>query len=178
MLFSETVCKERWKSLRDGYHRSIKRRKGRSGEAATKNKIWKYEQQMEFLRPFFQERNSVTNLEESVTTDEDKKDDNLMENVDSPGQDTPPWSTSLSKKVTKRKKTSQLEVAAVQSIYLEKRTATDPRSEDPVHSFFSAMADTVKHLPPSLQLKVKNKVYAVVSEAEYENINKQHPGPP
>lgn len=48
-LFSAKICKERWKSLQDGYNRSLKRRKTKSGDGATTSKPWCYEKQMDFF---------------------------------------------------------------------------------------------------------------------------------
>lgn len=52
--------------MRDSYHRNLKKRKSKSGDGASKNKKWKYESQMEFLRPYFQERETRSNFEESA----------------------------------------------------------------------------------------------------------------
>lgn len=55
----------------DAYHRYLKRRKSKSGDAAKKIKKWRYESEMEFLRP---ERISKTNIESAIMSDDNDDD--------------------------------------------------------------------------------------------------------
>lgn len=72
LLFLENLCKEKWKSLRDGYHRCLKKRKCKSGDGASKIKKWKFENQMEFLQQHLYERKTKDNFgdAESITSDD------------------------------------------------------------------------------------------------------------
>lgn len=49
----------------------------------------------------------------------------------------------------------------------------ESQTENPIKSFFKAMVDTVITLPSDLQIKAKNKVFAIVSELEYENFQRK-----
>lgn len=194
MFFSsDIVCKEKWKALRDAYHRSLKRYKSKSGDGAKKIKKWRYESQMEFLRPHFQERISKTNINDAIVSDGDdfeiatssssasvhlpRPDSRTTSTPDletpgpssreisTPDLETPRPSSknAIFRNMTARKKkqTPQSQVANVLQKYLESRSTSSPvQSNDPIHSFFKAMADTVLSLSPDLQLKVKNQVYS------------------
>lgn len=52
-------------------------------------------------------------------------------------------------------------------------TPTTKDIENPIYSFFKAMADSVVTLPPDLQLKAKNQIYLTVSNLEYENLQRK-----
>lgn len=82
--------------------------------------------------------------------------------------------------MTARKKNQipQSQVANVLQKYLDSRPTSSPvESKNPIYSFFKAMADTVAALSPDLQLKIKNQVYSIVSQAESENL-RQTPASP
>ncbi|KAL1489126.1 hypothetical protein ABEB36_014069 [Hypothenemus hampei] len=185
----DTVCKEKWKCLRDSYHRNLKNRKCKSGDGATKRKKWKFESQMDFLRPYLQERATKSNIECIRTT---MSDDNatsetstldIISTSSEPGNSLLPPSSATSlmfKNITARKKnktqpTQTPSVVNVLQNYLDSRPVAAAPSIDrgsPIHSFFKAMADSVTALPPDLQLKIKNEVYTIVSDAEYENMTR------
>ncbi|XP_074026074.1 uncharacterized protein isoform X2 [Leptinotarsa decemlineata] len=58
-------CKDNWTKLRNAYASAIKRRKNKKiGQAASQVIAWKYEKQMNFLRPHMKSRNTKTNLTE------------------------------------------------------------------------------------------------------------------
>lgn len=130
------MCKEKWKSLRDSYHRNIKNRKSKSGAGATKNKKWKFDRQMEFLIPYLHERTTKDNFENADTSDNSLPE--LMANSPEP---TSSASSTMHKCVTARKKnqtqpTQQLSVASALQNYLASRpTPTALESGDPIHSF-------------------------------------------
>jgi hypothetical protein len=54
-------CKTRWNHLRDSYRRSIKKWKI-SGHQDKGRNLWKYEEQMIFLLPFFTEQKQRSDL--------------------------------------------------------------------------------------------------------------------
>ncbi|XP_077289260.1 uncharacterized protein LOC143913394 [Arctopsyche grandis] len=182
MGVKHTICKEKWKILRDGYHRNVKRRKFKGGDGPNKNKKWKYENQMEFLRPYLQERAPKSNIEinETITRDENITNENSLPDLMTvfPEPVNPPLiSSSISSNINamKNNQTQLAQNSSVSSVlqnYLDSRPATTiPTMEsiNSIHSFFKAMADSVIALPPDLQLKTKNKIFAILSNAEYEN---------
>lgn len=81
-LFLAAVCKKTWTNLRDSFRRALKKkRETKSGQPALKIKKWKFEDEMSFLLPFIQERDTCSNLkdvsEDELNEDEynDKNDD-------------------------------------------------------------------------------------------------------
>ncbi|XP_039287151.1 uncharacterized protein LOC111047334 isoform X2 [Nilaparvata lugens] len=66
------ACKQRWQNLRDSYRRALNKRKVKTGQAATKIKKWKYEDEMSFVAPFFAEKKTLDSVD--ITSDEDNGD--------------------------------------------------------------------------------------------------------
>lgn len=65
-IFSVETCKEDWTKLRNSFASALKRRRNKkSGQAAMPVTPWKYEDQMSFLSPFMESRNTKTNLASS-----------------------------------------------------------------------------------------------------------------
>lgn len=178
-LFSAKICKERWKSLRDGYNRSLKRRKTKSGDGATTSKPWRYEKQMDFLQPFFQERQVKSNLMKSVSSEDDSNstsnslpntEDNVFTISSTPASTSSAMFANMTKRKIRKEVQQKSEVAEVLEKYLEGRgkQAARASTNNPIHSFFTAMADTVVTFPPDVQLKIKNQLYLAVSQAEFD----------
>ncbi|KAJ8728813.1 hypothetical protein PYW07_006509 [Mythimna separata] len=161
----------------------FKKRKCKSGDGANKNKRWKYELQMEFLQPYLQERATKSNIENDdfITRDDNTNDNAFPEQMPSPEPVNSPLSSSsatslMFKSITARKKTQppqKLSVADALQNYLNSRpTTTKPattESGDPIHSFLELWL-ILSVMPPDWQLKAKNKIYAVISDLEYENL--------
>ncbi|XP_011138129.1 probable ATP-dependent helicase PF08_0048 isoform X2 [Harpegnathos saltator] len=92
------VCKKTWTNLRDSFRRALKKkRKIKSGQAASKIKKWRFEDEMSFLLPFMQERDTCSNLEDISDDDnenelnedeyDDKNDDRGDDQNDNRGDD-------------------------------------------------------------------------------------------
>ncbi|XP_069365314.1 uncharacterized protein [Maniola hyperantus] len=167
MGVSAKICKERWKSLRDSYNRSLKRQKTKSGDGVSSLKRWRFEEQMAFLRPFFSERKVISNLE---TVEDASNVDNDVFTISS----TPPLTASTMFADMRRRKTKRViprksEVATLLQKYIDSRENQSPNTNNnPIHSFFAAMANTVITFPPDIQLKIKNQLYLAVSQAEFD----------
>ncbi|XP_071637362.1 uncharacterized protein [Temnothorax longispinosus] len=89
-----TACKKTWTNLRDSFRRALKKkRETKSGQAASKIKKWKFEDEMSFLLPFMQERDTCSNLEDVSDDDneyepnEDEYDDTNNEREDDRNDD-------------------------------------------------------------------------------------------
>lgn len=81
-FFPVAVCKKTWTNLRDSFRRAMKKkRETKSGQAASKIKKWRYEDEMSFLLPFMQERDTCSNLKD-VSDDENEDEPNEDENDD------------------------------------------------------------------------------------------------
>lgn len=84
-LISVDVLKKRWTSLRDCYRKALIKRKTKSGQATSSTKLWKYEQQMSFLKTHFgDKRPQTSNLPNTnqILNDPENVDDSEI--IDSP----------------------------------------------------------------------------------------------
>lgn len=75
-------CKTRWGNIRDNFRKSLKKNKTVSGQRAKNTKQYKYSQQLTFLTKFFEERDTMTNIDFEVPTQENAGNDV----VDEPGE--------------------------------------------------------------------------------------------
>ncbi|XP_022198442.2 uncharacterized protein LOC111055536 [Nilaparvata lugens] len=96
MQLSVDDCKSKLRNLRSYYRRALQRRKTVSGQAATNMIKWRYEDQMAFLKPHIQERETVSNLSphEDVTESLSVEVGDETDYVGTP--DVSPATTSLS----------------------------------------------------------------------------------
>ncbi|KAG8225331.1 hypothetical protein J437_LFUL005345 [Ladona fulva] len=76
-------CKRKWSSIRDQLRRTLQKRKTKSGQAAHKNRKYKYEDILTFLVPHLGEREGISN----VTKLQDDEEDDENESVDDKGED-------------------------------------------------------------------------------------------
>lgn len=68
--------------MRDGFRQSLKKKRDtKSGQAATKIKKWKYDNEMSFLTPYIKERETITSVEvhDSEESSNELDDDNTTE---------------------------------------------------------------------------------------------------
>lgn len=68
-------CKTRWGNIRDNFRKSLKKNKTVSGQRAKNTKQYKYSQQLTFLTKFFEERDTMTNIDFEVPTQENAGND-------------------------------------------------------------------------------------------------------
>ncbi|XP_030767181.1 uncharacterized protein LOC115890955 [Sitophilus oryzae] len=61
----ESVCKTRWANIRDNFRKSLNKQKTKSRQQA-----YKYSEQLSFLKKFFEERETKTNIEIYVNIDD------------------------------------------------------------------------------------------------------------
>ncbi|CAH2216052.1 jg23405, partial [Pararge aegeria aegeria] len=147
-------CQKKWKKIRDNYRKAVKARTDSSGSAGGKRRPIRYEKELQFLRPFIQERQQVSNLDSSTdeTTQSDQTADILsprplseLSNHSRPPLEPVSKSAELIERFLNNKEQEQ---------------------KDHVQSFFMSMATTVKTLPPYLQTKIKRDVFKIINDAE------------
>ncbi|XP_030750257.1 uncharacterized protein LOC115878042 [Sitophilus oryzae] len=83
MKMDGSVCKTRWANIRDNFRKSLNKQKTKSGQQATKVKPYKYSEQLNFLKKFFEERETKTNIEINVNIDDftgDTESEEVSEN--------------------------------------------------------------------------------------------------
>lgn len=72
-------CKQRWESLRAQFRKHIRGQKTKTGQAASFQTKWKYEDHMEFLRAYMKDKvriTSVTGENEDPSFIADEEDEN------------------------------------------------------------------------------------------------------
>jgi hypothetical protein len=105
IIFVAQECKKAWANLRDAYRRAIKKKNATvSGKKTKYLKKWKYELEMNFLKPYMKERETVSLVEaqsdveknssdaednETISENETNQSDNItMESISSPDENT------------------------------------------------------------------------------------------
>lgn len=188
--FTGNECRKKWFTLRDGFRRSLKKRKTTTGQAVKKLKPWRFEKQMEFIRPCFEARSQLSSLDDGSENDDTEDDGEQFDDQESVGREgsQPSVSSPSSQSVgstnvhitkeptneSRRKKTSKNHTtppraAEVLQSYLEKKSFKQP--EDQLTKFFQAMELTVSSFPYLLQVETKRKIFQVVTDAEMSVVN-------
>jgi len=187
------ACKNRWNNLRDQYRRAIKRNKTTSGQAAQKKiKKYKYEDNLQFLQEFLQERDTITNI--SCNLSDSSEEDGNTEEIQDPQNDT-----SMNNEILKtnqcvnddiwkkpnpiKKKQSattgicqQPETAStsLMKYLLEKKETRKESDIDPVDAFLKGIGATLKTFDPYSLNLAKSKIFNAVQDIEMTQIlNKQ-----
>jgi hypothetical protein len=189
---SVAECKTRWNHLRDSYRRSIRKWKISGHEAKGRN-LWKYEEEMIFLLPFFTEQKQRSNLSDLA---EGVSDTNLIKEEPGhlgPSEDTtlPPTTplsvnTGLQEICTSpasyHSETSEItlhhcnstghqqKLPPMAQVGLLKNYHETKDESDHLKKFFDAMEATVRTFSPHLQVEIKSKISALVTEYELRNL--------
>ncbi|KAF5271830.1 hypothetical protein FQR65_LT05061 [Abscondita terminalis] len=190
-------CKKRWASLRDSFRKSLKSQETKSGQGSLKKRLWRFDKQMTFLRPFMANRKQISNVDDSDSSESERYEqenyhieEDHVDNVASPASNASgssisrPCSVDVSDKSkistsrkSKLKSKTNLSTAEVLQNYLnEKSNRKHPAFEsdspaETITKFFDCMAATVRTLSPQLQIEVKSKIFGIVSDAETRNLN-------
>ncbi|XP_072944178.1 uncharacterized protein [Epargyreus clarus] len=61
---TDVNCKKRWSNIRDQFKRSLNNRKTKSGQSSTVIKKYKYEEILQFLLPYIQDRKTRSNIDD------------------------------------------------------------------------------------------------------------------
>jgi hypothetical protein len=181
---SAAECKKKWTSLRDNFRKAIKKRQTKSGQRAKTNRPWKYETNMNFLVPFIGEREQKSNLPNepedlSSTSDVDEEtafshDANSSLNITVPtssptlldSQDSTP-STCGAGGCRRRQQLPPM-AQVLQNYFYSKKSKLE--KSDHLRKFFDAMEETVRTFRPELQIEIKGKISALVTEYELKNL--------
>jgi hypothetical protein len=71
-LFSGSTCKVRWNNVRDNYRKSLKKTVTKSGQRAKQLKLYKYSEQLSFLKNYFKERVTKGNIDSPKDEEDDQ----------------------------------------------------------------------------------------------------------
>ncbi|XP_050666753.1 uncharacterized protein LOC126966635 [Leptidea sinapis] len=187
-LFS-TVCKSRWNNIRDRYRKFIKNTATKSGQRRESQKHYKYHEQLSFLRPYFQERETISNISaqsEDSTLDTDLNsgsphsaqspsvlsDEEVIISIPSPvhtshrtGSLSPAASSSSlasAQETTDKPKSA----AATLLEYVLKKNQNNTTEEHPIDKFLHGIASTLKNLTPYYQNLAKSDTFNIVQKYE------------
>lgn len=189
-LFIGKICKTRWNNIRDNYRKSIK--KTTSGQAFKRVKKYKYDDQLQFLKPHLQERDTLGNLKdpnnddlENSNNDSEDNDENVstVQNIGidisgtTDGEDqlpkTPEPQSAARKFIKKRTtKTSESASSTLMKYIMQKRE-NDIANTTKTHSvdaFLAGLSPTLKSLTPYYLNIVKSKIFSIVQEYEMQMI--------
>lgn len=182
--FSGSKCKDRWESLRGQYRKHINKIT-KSGQAATHSTKWKYEEQMSFLRPLFKDRERVTSLQQEDTEIEVRiGDTNTQELCNEPVHQEKDEASDNNETIpeagpsrTKKRKKEQSDTSASATLmkYLVERKKEE-QPTNPIDTFFSLMATTVKNFKPVDQNFIKSKVFSLVNDVELKYLTQEEGG--
>ncbi|MEQ2292996.1 hypothetical protein AMECASPLE_028745 [Ameca splendens] len=98
-IFSEDLCRKKWKGLRDTYLKERRKEleKRRSGAAAGAGKKWRFSAVLSFLDPFVAPRPTTSNMDQVKEMAEDLSapppEEDTSEKKDTNGEDTEERST-------------------------------------------------------------------------------------
>lgn len=194
IIFVGNAVKTTWTKLRNCFFNAQKRRKTKSGQAATKLVKWKYEKEMEFLLPYLETRQTHTNLDEQTEELNDVEDDDAdHETAESQEEHELSVNNSLSgssfdsglKKQTPRRSQTSNPAQEMVKILKENaelrrsryqkipKSAEDQSTLDEIDMFYLSMAKTVKRLPPIEQATIRMKLCTMISEAEIRQMRTQ-----
>ncbi|XP_041982911.1 uncharacterized protein LOC121735966 [Aricia agestis] len=157
MQISEAECQKRWKRIRDCYKKAIRLRQFKSGSARSNDKPIRFEKELEFLKPYLQNKPQTCNLDSSEETDLNTDTDTNL----SAALPSRPESQLSNHSDTTRKKSQPLSQMLFAQ-YLENKK----KEEDPTDTFFLSMSKTVKQMPIQMQAQLKRQILLLVTDAE------------
>lgn len=182
-----------WKKLRDSHRQALNKKKTTTGQAASNDKVWKYEKQMGFLLPHLTNRQRSTNA--SVTQDFMQTDaDEILTFENTQTEEVSELTTTNNEsQVTtynipqnKRKNDKITEYLEKEQKRREKRSTErdffrkellsrekEPKEDTALKKFFESMCGLTNDLPEYLQIKVQRQVFNSVMEARETNLQKQ-----
>ncbi|XP_053611836.1 transcription factor Adf-1-like [Plodia interpunctella] len=178
------MCKKTWSNLREAHRRAIKKKNTKSGQAAVSVKKWQFEDEMNFLTPFYKERATVSSLlRDSDDTESTVNEDSQLSAPDCQSdisiiEDRPTLSESSTKKSKfsniKKPRVLDEDRSSASSLlmkYILKEK--DEKNEDDIDKFFYGIAATVKKFNEYNKAIMKSQIFNIVSQMELREINEK-----
>lgn len=181
-------CKKTWSTLRAYYRRALSRKKSvKSGQAAKKQRTWRFESQMEFLNPFMKERETkgnLANLKEKETTENmDSSDENFEPDLNTEhsleqSPSTPCSSVSAATQGTTSRRnikrpSSDLTSALTKFITSIQDVPVESDFKRKMMIFFSDIAETMSTFTVLEVAEIKKKIFDIVTEKQLEKLRQQ-----
>ncbi|KAL4121322.1 hypothetical protein QTP88_013859 [Uroleucon formosanum] len=158
------TCKNRWNNLRDMYRKALKRNKTTSGQATKIIKKYKYEDQLDFLKEFLQETDTIANVSCNISSSSEGEETmqgtqvNIEDKQMNKEKHEPIW------KRPKRTKNHQEKY---------EKKEMEAKTENLVHlvdAFLSGNGTTLKTLDPYNLNLAKSRIFNIVQEIELNQI--------
>ncbi|XP_068207668.1 uncharacterized protein [Palaemon carinicauda] len=187
MKVDGSSCKSRWNNIRDNYRKFIKKTSTKSGQSAKKIKLYKFSEQLSFLKKYMQERETKGNIAseeqegdnhndvvEQQEEEENISKDGLHEDLQT--QPLPSPKPTFEAKVkssvgkSKKKVAPQQKASAKLMAHLisKQENHTASTSPHPVDAFLVAIAPTLKTLTPYYLNVAKSEIFATVQKYEMQ----------
>lgn len=187
-----STCKRTWLNLREAHRRAIKKKKSKSIQGIVPKKKWRYEDEMDFLKPHFKERRIVSTHPRDSDEESTGNEDSQMSVPDcqsdaSITEDRPTSASCMfmqrpahtfTSKFPKEKKPRlrHMDDGSSTSSLLMKyilKKKEKKIQEDDIDKFFSGIAATVKKFKKYNKALIKAQIFNIVSEMELREINEK-----
>ncbi|KAL4118912.1 hypothetical protein QTP88_011791 [Uroleucon formosanum] len=148
------------------YRKALKRNKTTSGQATKIIKKYKYEDQLDFLKEFLQERDTITNVSCNISSSSEGEE-TIQEKHE------PIWKKPKRTK-NHQEKYGETETASSTILkYLLEKKEIEAKTENLVHlvdAFLSGIGTTLKTLDPYNLNLAKSRIFNIVQEIELNQI--------
>lgn len=184
------MCKSRRNNIRDHYRKSIKNTATRSGQGRESQKRYKYHEELSFLRPYFQERETIRYI--SVESEDSTldtvlnsssphsaqssslalADEEVVISIPSPvhsshrtGSLSP---AAFSSSLASSQETSDTPKSAAATLleYVLKKNQYNSTEEHPIDKILHGIAPTLENLTPYYQNLAKTDIFSIVQKYE------------
>ncbi|XP_015433726.1 PREDICTED: uncharacterized protein LOC107189657 [Dufourea novaeangliae] len=195
-----SVCKARWNNIRDNYKKCLRKTAMKRRQNAKKIRLYKYSEQLSFLKKYIDERKTNTSIdsqekgqeydrqEENNENDVEKGKVNAEElnNVLDINDDLPCRAFSISNCNTFEIPTNPTIQKTAMKTVIPQQTASsqlmeylinknpNKTSEHPVDAFLTGIATTLKTLSPYNLNLAKSEIFSIVQKYELKMISEQH----
>lgn len=157
----------------------------KSGQSAMNKKPWKFEKQMEFLKPYVEYgRDGRSNVRSPQSPSSVVSDDegNNTEIPQASSRESTPVETPLASPITptatesstgtKKRKASTAQRPALVAFeeYMNYKKSKGNKTSDHLTKYFASVEETVRTFPIDLQIKIKSEFSSILHKAEYEAI--------
>ncbi|KAF0746827.1 transcription factor Adf-1-like, partial [Aphis craccivora] len=157
--------KERWSNIRDQYRKTLNKQKISSSQASKKWLKYKYEDRVNFLKQYFQERPTISSIESSFSEEDNTYEvpdtnvsaDNIINNSD-PGQS---FNAICMSTPTKRR---------IQFDSKNRKSSENTSQKDLIDTFLMDIGATMKTFDPFHANLVKTKIFTAVQEVGKQQI--------
>jgi hypothetical protein len=144
-----------------------------------KIKKWRYEEQMQFLKPHFQERETSTNVgderEKGAEDDEAEGDD-----AETPPATSPASSTLSARSFQKKRNTPNADLAEALTSFIETRRVPKAEADSPhnvakkkLMTFMDDICESIMKFPELDQAEIKREIFNLVNKREIEILRRR-----